>query len=104
MSVTRSLFILIAILTVGAACLSQVDEPLKIDSSIVRLNVGVVDQRGRFVNSLERSNFKIFEHGVKQDIVRFEPSTAPFSVVMMLDMSGSTLSMRQVMKQSAFRF
>ena len=104
MSVTRSLFIFIAILTVGAACFAQVDEPLKIDSSIVRLNVGVVDQRGRFVNSLDRSNFKIFEDGVKQDIVRFEPSTAPFSVVMMLDMSGSTLSMRQVMKQSAFRF
>jgi Ca-activated chloride channel family protein len=104
MSVTRSLFILIAILTVGNACFAQVDEPLKIDSSIVRLNVGVVDQRGRFVNSLDRSNFKIFEDGVKQDIVRFEPSTAPFSVVMMLDMSGSTLSMRQVMKQSAFRF
>jgi VWFA-related protein len=70
----------------------------------VRLNVGVVDQRGRSVTDLDRSSFKIFEDGVKQEITRFEPSTAPFSVVMILDMSGSTLPMRQVMKQSAFRF
>ena len=86
------------------AVLAQDDDPLKIDSSIVRLNVGVVDQRGRSITDLDRSNFKIFEDGVRQEITRFEPSTAPFSVVMMLDMSGSTLSMRQVMKQSAFRF
>jgi len=63
-----------------------------------------VDQRGRSVTDLDRSSFKIFEDGIKQEITRFEPSTAPFSVVMILDMSGSTLPMRQVMKQSAFRF
>jgi Ca-activated chloride channel family protein len=80
------------------------DDPLKIDTSIVRLNVGVVDQRGRPITDLDKSNFKIYEDGVKQDISRFEPSTAPFSVVMLLDMSGSTLPMRQVMKMSAFRF
>ena len=83
---------------------AQDDDPLKIDSSIVRLNVGVVDQHGRSVTDLDRSNFKIFEDGVSQDIIRFEPSRAPFSVVMILDMSGSTLPMRQVMKMSAFRF
>ena len=83
---------------------AQDDDPLKIDSSIVRLNVGVVDQHGRPITDLDRSNFKIFEDGVKQDIIRFEPSRAPFSVVMILDMSGSTLPMRQVMKMSAFRF
>lgn len=83
---------------------AQDDDPLKVDTSIVRLNVGVVDQRGRSVTDLDRSSFKIFEDGIKQEITRFEPSTAPFSVVMILDMSGSTLPMRQVMKQSAFRF
>ena len=36
--------------------------------------------------------------------MRFEPSEAPFSVVIMLDMSGSTLGFRQVIRQSAFRF
>ncbi len=74
------------------------------DSSIVRLNVGVVDQRGRPITKLDRSSFSIYEDGVKQEITRFEPTEAPFSVVMILDMSGSTLGFRQVIKQSASRF
>jgi VWFA-related protein len=83
---------------------AQGDDTVKIDTSIVRLNVGVVDQRGRPITDLDKTNFRIYEDGVRQDIIRFEPSSAPFSVVLILDMSGSTLSMRQVMKMSAFRF
>jgi len=98
-------FFIFAIISVAVCSLvAQDEDPVKVDTSIVRLNVGVVDQRGRSMVDLDRSSFKIFEDGVKQEIARFEPSTAPFSVVMILDMSGSTLSMRQVMKQSAFRF
>jgi len=104
MSTAKWPFVLLLICICTLLASGQEDDPLKIDTSLVRLNVGVVDQRGRSVTDLDRSNFKIFEDGVKQEITRFEPSTAPFSVVMMLDMSGSTLPMRQVMKQSAFRF
>ena len=89
-----------------AVCSSfaQVEEPVKVDSSIVRLNVGVVDQRGRPITSLNRAQFSIYEDGVKQEIARFETTTAPFSVVMLLDMSGSTKSYRQNIKLSAARF
>ena len=100
----RPIVIIAIFLAAASVFYAQSDEPIKIDSSIVRLNVGVVDGRGRSVTNLSRSNFQIFEDGVRQEISRFEPSTSPFSVVMLLDMSGSTLSMRQVMKQSAFRF
>jgi len=100
----RVIFVSAVLFLALSPALAQDEDPVKVDTSIVRLNVGVVDQRGHPIVDLDRSNFKIFEDGVKQDIARFEPSTAPFSVVMILDMSGSTLSMRQVMKQSAFRF
>jgi Ca-activated chloride channel homolog len=104
MHFVRFVIILALIAMAFSIAAAQDDDTVKVDSSIVRLNVGVVDQRGRPVTNLDRSNFRIFEDGTKQEISRFEPSTAPFSVVMILDMSGSTLSMRQVMKQSAFRF
>ena len=100
----RGVLILLSIFLCAAVVVAQDDDPIRVDSSIVRLNVGVVDDRGRPVTSLDRSNFTIYEDGVKQQITRFEPSAAPFSVVMILDMSGSTLGFRQVMKQSAFRF
>lgn len=96
---------LILLLAAGASSVSaQVDDPITVDSSIVRLNVGVVDRQGRPATNLTRQNFTLYEDGVKQEISRFEPSAAPFSVVMILDMSGSTLGFRQVIQQSAFRF
>lgn len=84
--------------------IAQDDDPIRVDSSLVRLNVGVVDSRGRPILNLDRSNFEVYEDGVKQEIARLEPSSAPFSVAILLDMSGSTLGFRQVIKQSAFRF
>ncbi|CAN5534562.1 hypothetical protein BH18ACI1_BH18ACI1_04560 [soil metagenome] len=99
-AITLILFLISGFLTVSA----QDDEVIKVDSSIVRLNVGVVDGRGRPLTSLNKENFTVYENGVKQDISRFEPTVAPFSVVMLLDMSGSTLGFRQTIRQSAFRF
>ena len=100
----RSLAIILTCLSFISFIQAQDDDPIRVDSSIVRLNVGVVDGRGRPITSLNRSNFEVFEDGVKQEIMRFEPTEAPFSVVLMLDMSGSTLGFRPVIRQSAFRF
>lgn len=80
------------------------DEPVRVESTIVRLNVGVVDDRGRPITTLGRSDFTVYENGVKQDVSRFETTSAPFSVVLLLDMSGSTKSFRQNIQLSATRF
>lgn len=100
----RFLPILAVVLTFAFATFAQDEDPVKVDTSIVRLNVGVVNQKGQPVTNLNRSNFTLYEDGVRQQISRFEPSTAPFSVVLLLDMSGSTLGFRQVLKMSAGRF
>lgn len=104
MLLRRSLIALSIIFAASGILAAQDDDPIRVDSSIVRLNVGVVDQRGRPITDLSKANFTVYEDGVKQEITRFEPSTAPFSVVMILDMSGSTLGFRQVIQLSAFRF
>jgi len=80
------------------------DDPIRIDTELVRLNVGVADRQGRPVLNLQKENFTVYEDGVKQDIFSFEPTVAPFSVVMLLDMSGSTLGFRQNIAQAASRF
>ncbi len=94
-------FVIILSFTVVSA---QVDEIIKVDSSVVRLNIGVVDEKGRPITKLGKENFAVYEDGVKQQIAQFEPTIAPFSVVMLLDMSGSTLGFRETIKQSASRF
>ncbi|HQZ83439.1 MAG TPA: VWA domain-containing protein [Pyrinomonadaceae bacterium] len=101
----RGFALILAILaTFSIPAIGQIDDPINIETSVVRLNVGVADRQGRPITDLDRSVFTVYEDGVKQQIVGFEPSTAPFSVVLMLDMSGSTLPFRQVLKQAANRF
>src|SRR5215207_577232 len=76
----------------------EVDEIVRTETSLVQLNIGVVDKQGRAITSLTRNDFAVYEDGVKQSIQHFEPVDAPFSLVLMLDMSGSTLNFRQQLK------
>src|SRR2546421_11998237 len=89
--------LLFFVLILPGAALAQPDDTIKVDTSVVRLNIGVVDRRGHPIIDLNQSNFDVFENGVKQNITHFEPTTTPFSVVLMLDMSGSTLGFRTVL-------
>jgi Ca-activated chloride channel homolog len=104
MPTVRILTLIFLSLILSSLASAQEDDPVRIDSSIVRLNVGVVDDRGRPITTLGRSSFSIYEDGVKQDISSFVAAPAPFSVVMMLDMSGSTRSFRQNIQMAAARF
>lgn len=104
MFATKAL-LFISLITFGlVGANGQDDDPIRVDSAIVRLNVGVVDQKGRPITSLDKNSFSLFEDGVKQEISSFVAAPAPFSVVMMLDMSGSTKSFRQNIQLSAARF
>jgi len=104
MPIRRSFILLAFVLVLSSLCFSQDDDAVRVDSSIVRVNVGVVDDRGRPITTLGQTSFTVYEDGVKQDISRFVAAPAPFSVVMMLDMSGSTRSFRQNIQMAATRF
>ncbi|MBD0326924.1 MAG: VWA domain-containing protein [Pyrinomonadaceae bacterium] len=103
---TYALLLLAAVLMASAqlAHAQEEEETISIDTSLVQLNVGVVDRQGRPVTTLSPSDFKVYEEGVRQSIQSFEPTTAPFSLILLLDMSGSTLSFRMTLKQAAIRF
>ncbi len=88
----------------GAASGQGPDDVVRTNVSLVQLNIGVVDARGRAVTSLSRNDFTVYEDGVKQPILNFEPTDTPFSLVLLLDMSGSTTSFRPQLRQAASRF
>jgi VWFA-related protein len=80
------------------------DEVIKTETSLVQLHVGVVDRQGRAITSLTSNDFLVYEDDARRPIVAFEPTQAPFSLVMLLDMSGSTVNFRQQINQAAIRF
>lgn len=99
---------LLPLLWLGCAALparaQEPDDVVRTDTALVQLNVGVVDPRGRSITTLGQNNFTIYEDGVRQPILHFEPTYAPFSLVLLLDTSGSTVNFRQQFKQAAWRF
>ncbi len=102
----RAFLFLVAAICLVSPVAGQVDadDEITIDTSLVRLNVGVVNRSGRPINHLTRQNFVLYEDGIRQEIMNFEPTAAPFSLVMILDMSGSTLGFRETIRMSASRF
>ena len=99
-----AVFALLLMACAIAASAQEVDDVVRTETSLVQLNVGVVDKQGRPVTSLTRSDFVVYEDGVKQSIQLFEPVDAPFSLVLLLDMSGSTVMFRQQLKLASQRF
>jgi Ca-activated chloride channel homolog len=80
------------------------DDIVRIETNLVQLNVGVADTKGRPITDLQSNNFAVYEDGVRQSLSSFESTTTPFSLALLLDMSGSTLSFRQNLKFAAWRF
>ncbi|MFN2455812.1 MAG: VWA domain-containing protein [Pyrinomonadaceae bacterium] len=99
-----SLTLCFVALTATTARAQNDEPPIRIETNLVQLNVGVADQQGRPVTNLSRGDFAVYEDNVRQSIVSFEPVQKPFSLVLLLDVSGSTITFRTQLRQAALRF
>lgn len=77
---------------------------IRVDTSLVMVPVTVMDRSGRYVPELLRENFRVSENGVEQKIAYFATSDAPFSVVLLLDTSGSTQFRLDDIQEAAINF
>jgi von Willebrand factor type A domain. len=85
----------------------EVDEGdvVRVDTEVVTLNVSVIDRgTNRGLVGLAQSDFKIYEDGVEQRLTHFESSTAPFNLVLLIDLSGSTRDKVKLIRAAAQRF
>jgi Ca-activated chloride channel family protein len=79
-------------------------EVVRITASLVSVPVSVVDREGKYVVDLQQKDFRIYEDGVEQSITHFSNVDQRFSVVLLMDTSGSTASFLGQMKESAKSF
>jgi VWFA-related protein len=62
---------------------------LSVDADLVLVPVTVTDQRGAMVRNLGRANFILTEEKERQEIISFSHETAPVSIGILVDFSGS---------------
>jgi VWFA-related protein len=78
---------------------------IRVDSQLVTLNIGVIDRStNRGLMGLGQSDFRLFEDGQEQRIVQFESASAPFDMVLLIDLSGSTREVVKLIREAALRF
>jgi Ca-activated chloride channel homolog len=77
---------------------------VRIDTNLVTVPVSVFDRQGRLIPNLERGSFSVFENGVEQQLIHFEPTEKPFTVALVLDTSGSTVFHLWEIKEAAIAF
>ena len=85
----------------------EVDEGdvIRVDTELVSVNVSVVDRgTNRGVNGLTKDDFRLSEDNVQQQIAHFESASAPFNLLLLIDLSGSTAKVVELIKAAALHF
>jgi len=78
---------------------------IRVDSQLVTLNLSVIDRNtNRGIVGLSRNDFRLFENGAEQEILQFESSLAPFDLLLLIDLSGSTRDKVKLIRSAALRF
>ncbi|MBI1745504.1 MAG: VWA domain-containing protein [Acidobacteria bacterium] len=76
----------------------------KVDVNLVVVRSSVMDPLNRYVTGLEKEHFRLFEDKVEQSVVHFVQETAPISVGIIFDISGSMKEHFSAAKKSVIRF
>lgn len=77
---------------------------IRVDSTLVLINVTVTDPLNRFVTGLDKDFFRLWEDNVEQQITQFSSEDAPLSVGMVFDASGSMGTKLSKSRQAAAQF
>jgi len=97
------LFLLFAV-QVQAQDKENQDEPIKLKSDLVMVTSSVIDRQGNVLKSLKAEDFTIYEDGAKQKIELFSSTEEPFTIMLLLDVSGSTRDDIALIKSAAKNF
>src|SRR5215471_11169342 len=82
--------------------LAPPDQRLSLDVHIVNVLFTVSDSKGRFVKSLPKERFRVFEDDRQQPITQFSNDTdLPLTVALMIDTSGSVSNKLVFERQAA---
>ena len=88
--------------------LDHVDEAndvIRVETNLVSLEVSVFSKKlNAHVTHLEQKDFKILEDGHEETISYFAATQAPFDLILLIDLSGSTQKKRDLIRKSTQHF
>jgi Ca-activated chloride channel homolog len=80
----------IALFSLLAVPVLAQDDPIRVETNLVTLNVSVTDRRGNFVRGLTRQDFAVRDNGLVQEVDAFSTQDAPVSFGIIYDLHPTT--------------
>jgi VWFA-related protein len=77
---------------------------VRVNTSLITVPAEVLDRNGRYIGHLQKDDFRIYENGVEQQLAYFASVEQPFTVALLLDVSGSTQSQLDGIRSAANTF
>jgi VWFA-related protein len=98
--------LLAAVLSLAAAGVLAAQDPpqFRVGTSLVPIYVTVIDEAGRLVPDLTADDFEVRDNGRRRPLAFFTSDIQPFSVVVMLDRSGSMAPNFSLIRDAASEF
>ena len=80
------------------------EDIIKVETNLISIPVTVIQRNGMYAPSLSKPNFQIFENGKEQEIAYFGSVEKPFTVILLIDVSGSTSLKIEQIQEGAIAF
>ena len=80
------------------------NDTVRVSTNLITVPAEVMDRSGRYIAHLRKQDFRVFENGVEQDLAYFASVEQPFTVALLLDVSGSTQTRLQAIRTAANEF
>ena len=92
------------LLAFGDQSVFSQSDSIRVNTDLVIIPVTVIDRDGRFLGNLAKENFNVEEQGIPQQIDFFETVKIPFTVSLLLDVSGTMLNHDTALAKAASAF
>jgi Ca-activated chloride channel homolog len=82
----------------------EAGDVIRVNTTLVTIPLSVTDRNGRYIPNLTKEDFRLWENGIEQSVAYFSSVDKPFSVVLMIDTSGSTRFRLEDIQDAAIEF
>ncbi|HQR37772.1 MAG TPA: VWA domain-containing protein [Blastocatellia bacterium] len=83
---------------------AEPDEPVKLEGALIEVPIVAADRSGHYVPQLKKTDFRVLEDGVEQDVTFFSSERVPIHVAIVMDTSGSTRDTIYDIQEAAIEF
>ena len=102
----RVLFLILVLILPLSAQRRELDDRITVEVDAVNVLISIIDDdTGDFVTDLDRSRFRVYEDGIRQEITNFSQQTnLPLTIAMCVDTSSSVKLKLKFEKTAALDF